>query len=1034
MMRLAAITLLLFAAANSTQALAQATEPVSYPDDLDIWKEQLIEPTYFPEHITKKPGHYTITDWNDVIDSTWGDGRIKSQKLAIFDSYWNTVDQDFACFPSLPGYEPGFWDSLRTLYRTEIENGNLAYGVSQGRFAAIMNYMALALRENHTYVENRLVNSFTSLGPGVPLFVTGGWGFNNHFGAGLTPLPDSSLLVYKAVNPHPIGLVPGDIVLGYDGIAWKDLYPQILRAQLPLHEIFWRGGSQSSYIHSLLMGAGMNWHLFDTLDFVQYSTGDTMHLPTLLLDAPNPSILYTEQIAVPGVPMPNYNAGELTSFGIINGTQIGYIYVWGWGANEMQAFSNAIQTLMTDYETTGLIIDFRCNTGGLMHYGQKGFELLFNTIEPAYEWLVRCNPNDHLALCSNQVPNNDTYFSYIYGAADSYYDKPIAVLVGPGARSAGDFNALVMKYHPKTRFFGKSTAAAFNRPKWAQMIYNSDWWGRYVEAETFLQDDPNQHLTRAEFPVDEEVWLTPDDVAQGNDTVADAAVAWINSQAGNLPEILYDALSIEITLESGEDTTQNLTITNNGTSYLFYSLTPLADESPNLQVDENSTVTASAYTPKEATYMSKNGAGINSLNNPFIEEKALRSTSEKNLFDEKSENPSIVPGILGHGGPDNYGYTWIDSHQPYGPSPDWIDISLLGTRVNLSDDSYVGPFQLGFGFQFYGNGYSEIYICSNGFLKFGGGHTGWYNRPIPFNYTPNNFIAPWWDDLDPSLGGDIYYYQDTTNGRFIVSYVDVEKHPVSSTGTVSCQAILYDDGRIEFNYLDMDLTILANKADYYTATIGIENADGSDGLQVFYNAGYFLDNFSVRINTDWLAVTPSSGYIAPGENVVAPVTISARYLDYGNYTGNIYLDSNDPLDSLIVIPVSLTVGGGCEYVTGDVNGSDSYNGLDITYGVAFFKGGNPPQCDSCQLCPDWYYCGDVNGSCNYNGLDITYGVTYLKGGPSPNPCGDCPPIGDPSIAAGAGRKIRDIHKIEIDNAKNDNSIRDIKRVKEIDKK
>jgi len=31
---------------------------------------------------------------------------------------------------------------------------------------------------------------------------------------------------------------------------------------------------------------------------------------------------------------------------------------------------------------------------------------------------------------------------------------------------------------------------------------------------------------------------------------------------------------------------------------------------------------------------------------------------------------------------------------------------------------------------------------------------------------------------------------------------------------------------------------------------------------------------------------------------------------------------------------------GCEYVVGDVNGSNSYDGLDITYGVAYFKGGS----------------------------------------------------------------------------------------------
>jgi hypothetical protein len=90
-------------------------------------------------------------------------------------------------------------------------------------------------------------------------------------------------------------------------------------------------------------------------------------------------------------------------------------------------------------------------------------------------------------------------------------------------------------------------------------------------------------------------------------------------------------------------------------------------------------------------------------------------------------------------------------------------------------------------------------------------------------------------------------------------------------------------------------------------------------------------------------------------------------------------------------------GGGCVYTVGDVNGSDSYNGLDITFGVNYFKGGAEPMCPfgSCNIppCDAFFYCGDVNGSCGYNGLDITYGVAYFKGGPGPIPCPDCPPAG-----------------------------------------
>jgi hypothetical protein len=85
--------------------------------------------------------------------------------------------------------------------------------------------------------------------------------------------------------------------------------------------------------------------------------------------------------------------------------------------------------------------------------------------------------------------------------------------------------------------------------------------------------------------------------------------------------------------------------------------------------------------------------------------------------------------------------------------------------------------------------------------------------------------------------------------------------------------------------------------------------------------------------------------------------------------------------------------GMCDYVVGDVNGNGGYNGLDIVYGVNFFKGGPPPvyECE-CTPSSTWYVAGDVNASCGYNGLDITYGVSFFKGGPVPQPCPDCEPI------------------------------------------
>ena len=82
----------------------------------------------------------------------------------------------------------------------------------------------------------------------------------------------------------------------------------------------------------------------------------------------------------------------------------------------------------------------------------------------------------------------------------------------------------------------------------------------------------------------------------------------------------------------------------------------------------------------------------------------------------------------------------------------------------------------------------------------------------------------------------------------------------------------------------------------------------------------------------------------------------------------------------------------CVYVVGDINNSGTFNGIDVTYGVFYFKGFRIPQyscfCDG----RTWYVAGDVNGDCIYNGLDIVYIVSFFKGGPPWYPCPSCPPV------------------------------------------
>jgi hypothetical protein len=82
----------------------------------------------------------------------------------------------------------------------------------------------------------------------------------------------------------------------------------------------------------------------------------------------------------------------------------------------------------------------------------------------------------------------------------------------------------------------------------------------------------------------------------------------------------------------------------------------------------------------------------------------------------------------------------------------------------------------------------------------------------------------------------------------------------------------------------------------------------------------------------------------------------------------------------------------CHYIPGDINSDSTFNGLDVSFMVTYFKGGARPSY-VCDCLPDsnWFVAGDVNGNCGFNGLDVTYSVAYFKGGPLPVPCPDCLP-------------------------------------------
>jgi hypothetical protein len=74
------------------------------------------------------------------------------------------------------------------------------------------------------------------------------------------------------------------------------------------------------------MAAPGNWYLFDTMDIVKRS-GQVVHASTSLMPGPVWQGFCSEQMDVAGVLKPVSESTQPVSWGVVEGTSIGYIYV-----------------------------------------------------------------------------------------------------------------------------------------------------------------------------------------------------------------------------------------------------------------------------------------------------------------------------------------------------------------------------------------------------------------------------------------------------------------------------------------------------------------------------------------------------------------------------------------------------------------------------------------------------------------------------------------------------------------------------------
>ena len=197
----------------------------------------------------------------------------------------------------------------------------------------------------------------------------------------------------------------------------------------------------------------------------------------------------------------------------------------------------------------------------------------------------------------------------------------------------------------------------------------------------------------------------------------------------------------------------------------------------------------------------------------------------------------------------NISFTYVNVPTPATPiTAACIDISTSPantyTVAGATDDATTAITALPIPFTFFGTTITHWSMNSNGLLQLwtsatGTPSTAFSNAAIPSTSTPNNFIAPLWDDMSIGalLGGGTGSTRTATVGSG-PSRIQVFEWSAShfAADNLRFQVQLNETSNvIEIHYCSTGTG--SSAATGSSATIGIENASGGLGVQTSYNTG-----------------------------------------------------------------------------------------------------------------------------------------------------------------------------------------------------
>lgn len=296
---------------------------------------------------------------------------------------------------------------------------------------------------------------------------------------------------------------------------------------------------------------------------------------------------------------------------------------------------------------------------------------------------------------------------------------------------------------------------------------------------------------------------------------------------------------------------------------------------------------------------------------------------------------SICPGdslTLGTSLVDFCGNCYSYQELDYAPEP------IGGLAITMVDDTYIGPYDIGFSFCYFGIEYTEFYLCSNGWISFVEPDFSWSTNwtpdgPIPDGApdVPRAAIFSPWTDWHTGLCTDCIHFEDAgvaPNRKLIITWDEVPLF--SCTDDIGTFQIIL---RETSNFIDNHFTdvMVCPGWDIGVATQGLQNEDGDIAFTVEdRNAtAWEAHDESWRWFTSLVAWYDEDGtLIGEGQTVeVSPefstfYTVVQSLCDGTSYTDTVTVEVGADFDVELVI-TDITCGG-------DNNGTVS---IDVTGGL-----------------------------------------------------------------------------------------------------